>query len=483
MSKEREHQRQALQGSLKAMTRIERKGEPKIGLDEFMSVAERFGFSKGTLKKIREAAAADDWGGGPFLANYYANLPETKVQAFEEVARAVFGVKYALGVTSGTAALHCAFVAAGVGPGTEVICPAIGFFATAAAVVTAKGVPVFCDVDESLHMDPKKIEPLITERTVAIAPTHVMGGVCDMGAIMKVARKHNLKVIEDCAQSCGGKFRGRHVGTFGDLGCFSISAYKIVGGGEGGLLITNTKRLWERANGFAECGGLWRPVRFAPPRYPDELFCGTNYRMSEMEAAVDVVQLAKMPATVKRAQAVKARILKGLKTYKEIVPQKLNSPDGEVGYTLRFYPESFELGERIVKGLQAQQVSCGMRGRHAAPDWHIYHHMFPVTLQPEAGGPGCAFHCPRYKERGGAITYSRGDCPVADDLYDRMISIGLNQWFTAADCRELAARINRVLAAECTEDPKATPWVLGKGSLAARRPKPTRDRSRGSRGV
>ena len=88
-------------------------------------------------------------------------------------------------------------------------------------------------------MDPRKIEALITTRTVALAPTHVMGSVCDMGAIMKVARKHKLKVVEDCAQSCGGRFKGRHVGTIGDLGCFSISAYKIVGGGEGGLVLTN----------------------------------------------------------------------------------------------------------------------------------------------------------------------------------------------------------------------------------------------------
>ena len=452
MPKERQRQRAALRGSLKAVTRIERKGKPKIGVDEFMSVAERFGFSRKTLKKMRAAALEDDLGTGPFLANYYADLEETKVQAFERAAREIFGVKYATGVTSGTAALHAAFVAAGVGPGTEVICPAIGFFATPAAVVTAKGVPVFCDVDESLHMDPAKIERLINERTVAIAPTHVMGGVCDMAGIMRVARKHKLKVIEDCAQSCGGTFRGRRVGTFGDLGCFSISAYKIVGGGEGGLILTNKKRLWERANGFVECGGLWRPDRFAPPRYDGELFCGTNYRMSELEAAVDVVQLRKMPAAVKRFHNVKMRILKRLKRFREIVPQTLNDPEGEVGYLIRFFPESIELGKKIVGGLADQQIGAGMRGTNAPPDWHIYSYMFPVVQQPEAGGPGCAFHCPRYLERGGGVQYARGDCPVADDLYDRVITIGLNQWYTAADCREIAGRINRVLSAHCTAE-------------------------------
>ena len=294
-------------------------------------MAERFGLSARARRKIRAVLAEEDIGEGPFLANYYAPLKETKVQAFERAAREIFGVRYAMGTSSGTGALHCAFVAAGVGPGKEVICPAIGFFATAAAVVQAKGVPVFCDVDESLSIDPTKIESVITPSTVAIAPTHVMGSVCNMPAIMRVARKHKLKVIEDCAQSCGGRYAGRYVDTFGDLGCFSISAYKIVGGGEGGLLLTGGKQMWEWANGVAEGGGLWRPNRFAPPRYKGELFCGTNYRMSELEAAVDVVQLRKMEAAVKRFRAVKLRILNRLKTYRQIVPQRLNDADGEVG--------------------------------------------------------------------------------------------------------------------------------------------------------
>ena len=459
MGTSRAEMKLALHGSQKAVTRIEGKGKPKIGVDEFMSIAERFGFSAPTLKKIRAAISAEDLGGGPFLGNYYAGLDETKVRAFERIAREMFGVKYAIGVSSGTGALHSAFVAAGVGPGAEVICPAIGFYATAAAVVTAKGVPVFCDVDESLSMDPAKIAPRITERTVAIAPTMVMGTVCRMDAIMKIARKHNLNVVEDCAQSCGGAYKGKPVGTFGDLGCFSISCYKICGGGEGGLIITNSKRLWERANQLAECGGLWRPGRFAPPRYESELFCGTNYRMSELEAAVDVIQLQRLRATVKRSNAVKLRVLGQLKTFKEITPQKLNDPQGEVGYLLRFFPMSIELGQKIVQALNAEGIACGMRGNNAPPDWHIDAYMFPITLQSGPHGPECVYTCSHYRDRGGHIQYARGDCPVADDLYDRVISIGLNQWLTPRDSRNIAHGINKVLSAYCTEDPRAVPWL------------------------
>ena len=122
------------------------------------------------------------------------------------------------------------------------------------------------------------------------------------------------------------------MGTIGDLGCFSISSYKTVGGGEGGLLLTNKKRLWERASNLVECGGLWRPDRFAPPRYKNEVFCGTNYRMSELEAAVDVIQLKKVKAVARRFRSVRQRILKQLRRYVEIVPQKINDIDGELGY-------------------------------------------------------------------------------------------------------------------------------------------------------
>ncbi len=460
MTNHRAQQKKALHGSLKAVTRQKGKGEPKIGVEEFLSVAERFGFTKKTLDRIRAAVEKEDWGEGPFLGNYYTNLKETKGQAFVRVAKKTFGVDYALACSSGTAALHSAFVAAGVGPGTEVICPAIGFFATAAAVVASRGVPVFCDVDESLSMDPSKIEALITPRTAALAPTHVMGTVCNMEAICDIARRHNLRVVEDCAQSCGGHYKGRLVGTWGDLGCFSISAYKIVGGGEGGLVITGDERLWERANQLAECGGLWRPDRFGSPRYEGEIFCGTNYRMSELEAAIDVVQLKRMPATVRRTRAVRMRILRRLKTFREILPQKLNDPEGDVGYCLRFFPEDIPLGERIVADLKDRGISCGMRGKNAPTDWHVYSEMLPLILKSGPTGEECVYTCHHYLERGGGpVSYARGDCPVADDLFDRCITINLNQWMTVEDCRSLADSLNQVLSNHCTADKEGTPWL------------------------
>jgi 8-amino-3,8-dideoxy-alpha-D-manno-octulosonate transaminase len=448
----------ALHGGPKAFPQMEGQPQPKIGIEEFISVAERFGFSPEAIERIRSVIDVTDLGNGPTLSKYATSSPpNTKGAAFEALAREIFGVNYALGVSSGTAALHCAMVAAGVGPGTEVIVPAIGFYATAATVVLAKGAPIFCDVDESLHMDPTKLEALITPRTVAIAPTHVMGSICDLAPIIAIAKRHGLKVIEDCAQSPGGRYQGQLVGTLGDIGCFSISAYKIVGGGEGGLVITNDERLWERINQFAEAGGLWRKDRFAPPRYAGELFNGTNYRMSELESAVDVVQLGKLESVVKRFHDVKMRILGQLNSFREITPHKHNDVEGEIGYVLRFFPATIELGTKIVEALAAEGIHAGIRGAERRPDWHIYADMFPITLKTGTMPNDQPFTLGR--EAGETLDYSRGLCPVADDLFARMVGIGINQWYSPTDCDRIARGINKVLAAYCTQDDSARGWL------------------------
>jgi len=435
----------AVNGGPKAFPGMTGKVRPKVGVEEFLSVAERFGFTPEALARIRSAVSDGDFiGDGPNLARYVCPFPgPPKGPQLEQLARETFGVRHALAVSSGTAALHAAMVAVGAGPGTEVILPGIGFMATSAAAAMAGATPVFCDVDESFQIDPSKIEPLIGPRTVAVAPTHQWGGVCDMEGVLAVAREHGIRVVEDCAQSPGGRWAGRYVGTLGDVGCFSISAYKIIGGGEGGLVVTDDDGLFDRARQLAECGGLWRPVRFDPPRYPGELFVGTNYRMSELEAAVDVVQLGKLEEVVARHRRVFARVAGRLGRFREIVPRKVTDPEGWIGYELRFYPETHELAGRIAAALDAEGIRCGYRGPDAPPDWHLYRHMFPVILDPATGRPRC----------------QRGDCPVADDLYDRSVVVGLSQWYSPADCDRLAAGINKVLSAYCTPDDRAPKWM------------------------
>lgn len=449
----------AIHGGPKAFARKTGKSQPKIGVEEFLSVAERFGFKPAVLARLRRTLSdADFIGKGPNLARYATAFPPaTKSEAFEALARKKFGVKYALAVNSGTSALHAAFVAAGVGPGTEVICPGLGFAATSMAVVLAGGVPVFCDVDESLGIDPAKIAACVTPRTVALAPTHHWGNVADMAGVMKVARRHKLKVVEDCAQGPGAKFAGRYVGGIGDVGCFSISAYKIIGGGEGGLVVTSDERLFDRIRQLAEAGGLWRPDRFAPPRYKGELFAGCNYRLSELEAAVDLVQLGKLDQICNRFRQVSRRVRRQLHTYTGIAPQTIVDPRGYLGYMLRFFPATCALSAKIAAALRAEGVPAHTRGRKHRPDWHLYRDMFPVVLKTGHTPDGSVFADPRYLKRGGQVEY-RGACPVAEDLYSREVAVGLDQWLSEADCDALAGAIDKVLGAYCTRDKNAKPW-------------------------
>lgn len=446
MVNEAAEQQLAINGGAKAVPAIEGKEQEKIGFEEFMSVAERFGLTPETLAEVRAAVEKMDWGTGPFLVNYYSGMDESKVQEYERKARELFNSPYAIGTSSGTGALHSAFVAAGVRPGKEVICPAIGFYATAAAVVMAGGTPVFCDVDESMMMDADCLKPLVNDRTVACAPTHVMGAVCNMPKIVETARELNIKVVEDCAQSCGGKVNGQYIGTFGDFGCFSISAYKRIGGGEGGLVLTKTERDWDAVNGTVEGSGLWRPERFALPRYEGELIVGGNYRMSELEACVDSVQLDKAKDVVSRFNHANRRIANQLESFNEITPQLINDPEGILGYLFRFYPSSIELGEKLVAALQAEGIGANSRLGSDKPDWHIYRYMYPLKED---------FNCGCYS--GDAKrTYEKGACPVADDLFDRVVSFKVSQWYTDADCDNIAKGVNKVLNAYCTKNDNPT---------------------------
>ena len=450
----------AIDGGPKAFAKMTGKTRPKVGVEEFLSVAERFGFSPAALKRLKKAVSNKDLPeGGPHLGRYYGSAKPPMGERFETLAKKKFRVKHALAVSSGTGALHAAFVGVGVGPGTEVICPALGFAATAMAVVLSGGVPVFVDVDESLQIDPSKIEAAITPRTVAVAPTHHWSNVADMGPVMAIARRHNLKVVEDCAQAPGAKYRGRYVGSIGDVGCYSISSYKIIGGGEGGMVVTDDQRTFDRICQLAEGGGLWRNPRFGPPRYEGELFVGGNYRLSELESAVNLVQFGKVDDYCRRYRHISRRILRQLKNYKEITPQKINDREGYIGYMLRFYPAHCELSAKIAKALTAEGIGAGSRGRDHHPDWHLYAYMFPIVLKTGAIPGGSVWEDPRYLQRGGQVQYRRGQCPVAEDLYAREVAVSFSQWYSDQDCDNIAAGINKVLSAYYTELPGKGVWL------------------------
>lgn len=434
----------AIDGGPKAIGAFQGVAQPKIGVEDFMALAKRFGFNDDAMKRIEAAISNDDMPqGGPVLSRYWSSKPKPAAgEVYEANAREFFGAKFAMATSSGTGALHAAMVAVGAKPGKEVIVASTGFIATALAVGLAGATPVFCDVDDSFQMDPTKIEACITPNTIAIAPTHHWSGVADMDPILAIAKKHGLKVVEDCAQSPGAQYKGKYVGTIGDIGCFSISGYKIIGAGEGGMILSNDQKLFHRATQLAEAGGLCRPNRFAPPVHEGELFIGTNYRASDLESAVNVVQLKKLPGIVSRHRNNFHRIAKQLLRTREITPAKLNDPNGAICYASRFIPNTEALRVKLLEALRAEGLGVGSRGpkNDKNADWHLSSEMYPLK---DVLGPN-----------------SNADkCPVADRIFRSELSMSIDQWWNEDDCDMVAAAMNKVFAACCTPDDNGAKWL------------------------
>jgi perosamine synthetase len=211
----------------------------------------------------------------------------TAIPEFEEKFAAYAGCKYGVAVTSGTTALHLAIAAAGIGKGDEVLMSASTNIATALAVYRQNAISVPVDSEDvTWNLDPDLIEGLITPRTRAIIPVHLFGHPCDMDRVMSVARKHNLMVIEDCAESHGATWKGQVTGSFGDMACFSFYANKIITTGEGGMVVTNDAALAEQLR-------LLRNLSFGKPRFFHKV-PGFNFRMTGYQAAMGLAQLAKI---------------------------------------------------------------------------------------------------------------------------------------------------------------------------------------------
>ena len=192
--------------------------------------------------------------GSPF--RYWGPGRPEKVLRFEEAFAKYMGARFALAVTSGTAALDCAVAGLGIGPGDEVIVPAYTWWSDYTCVVHAGALPVFADIDRTFNLDPADFERKITPRTKAVIAVHLLGGPCDMDPIMEIARKHKVAVLEDCAQCVGGSYRGKKLGSIGDVGIYSFQINKMITSGEGGAVVSSDPLIYERAARFHDMGSI-----------------------------------------------------------------------------------------------------------------------------------------------------------------------------------------------------------------------------------
>ncbi|MHB9038692.1 MAG: DegT/DnrJ/EryC1/StrS family aminotransferase [Armatimonadota bacterium] len=382
-----------------------------------------------------------------YLFRYYG--PEqhpSKVREFEEKFAARTGAKHCLATTNCTGALISALTACGVGPGDEVIVNGYTFFASCASIVAAKAIPVICEIDESMTMDPNDLEKKITPQTKAVVCVHMRGAPCDMDAIVAICKKHNLKLIEDVAQACGGSYKGKALGTFGDVGCFSFQYHKIITAGEGGACITNDDRLYDRLMGYHDTAACWRPDRFGGERYDGELFCGVNYRMSELTGAVMLAQLAKLDRLLDAMRENKNRIKRQISGLKGIAFRKLNDESGEAAICLMFMLDDASKVTPFVDALKAEGVDAAGVYNKGIPDWHIYSHWKQIIEKKTPTADGCPYSCPHYK--GDAPSrYSVNMCPQTNEILSRTVHLDIPSQLTGEDCDMIALGIRKVAEA------------------------------------
>jgi dTDP-4-amino-4,6-dideoxygalactose transaminase len=374
------------------------------------------------------------------LFRYYGIHKPKYAEKLEDTARGFYGVNYALGVNSGTGALFTAMAALGIGPGMEVIVPAFFWVATVGAVVQAHAIPVLAEIDDSFTLDPRDLERKITARTRLIVAVHMAGAPCNMKAIMAVANKHCLPVLEDCAQANGGSFRGKKLGSFGRLGMFSLQWNKNATAGEGGLLVTHDRKLHRRCVAAHDLGLPW--IQGNPCNQGTVLW-GGGRRMSELTGAVASVQLKKLPRIVGHMRRSKQRIKAQLEGTPGLTFRTLHDAAGDSGPFLVFLLDSPAAARRVVKQMQADGLTTAVR--LADYGLHIYSNVPQLVDKVPLSPAGNPWNLP--ENQAFARDYRLGACPRSDALFARSILLPIPSRLNPRQEDE-AARIIRAALTE-----------------------------------
>jgi len=364
--------------------------------------------------------------------------PGGKVAQFEQEYAAHIGAKFAFGVTSGTTALYTAMAALEIGPGDEVILPAWTWYADYDAVVLCGGLPVFVEIDESLAMDPKEIEAKITPRTKAIVPSHLQGGVADMDAILAIARKHKLRVVEDCAQCCGGRYKGKYVGSIGDMGINSFQLSKTITAGEGGAVTTSDPKLYERAFRFHDVGTASRCFNESIGNGVLAAFAACNFRMNEFTGAVLHGQLKKLESICTPLRANAKKVREGIADLPGLKMRKSADVDGDLGSVIFFDWGTRERRDRFLRAIRAEGISAGGPGGSVIlpADGRI---ASKATIHPDWP----SFNSPQGK----AIQYGAESCPRTIDIIGRFGGVMMGPRYDDNDVKDIIRAIRKVYPA------------------------------------
>lgn len=416
----------------------------KIHEEELIELLDLWEFAPGLKEKITGLIhdQADELK-GPHLFRYYNPRP-SKVAAAEQAFAEFLGVKHVLAVNSCTSALICALRALGIGSGDEVIVPAYTFFASAAVIGASNAIPVIADVDDTLTLNPKDVERRITPRTRAIIVVHMRGKPAQMDELMAIAARHKVAVIEDVAQAAGGSYKGRMLGSIGTMGCFSFDYYKILNSGEGGFVVTNDEWLHTRAQSWHDAAACWRPNRYASERREGELFCGENYRMSELQGAVALAQIRKARKFIAGYRTAFTQIVGQLKLPAGVTLQRVSDPTGDACSNLILFLPSVEQTKQALAAMQTAGVPAGGIYDSKVKDWHIYTYWDHILQKKSVARDGLPWSGVPAKD---LPQYSKTMCPQCTDYLSRAIMVDIHWQYSKAECAAIAKAINQVLAA------------------------------------
>ncbi len=356
---------------------------------------------------------------------------------FENELKEYMGVEHCVLMSSGFGALTSALIGLGIGPGDEVIVPAYTYIATALAVTAVGAIPVIVEADEALTIDVKEVEKKITKATKAVMPVHIQGFACDMDALCEVAEKYGIAIVEDACQADGGTYKGRFLGTIGDAGAFSFNYYKVITAGEGGALVTNNKKIFERGLIYHDASA----VAFFGNQLDgnsEPVFGGTEFRVSDITGAIMREQLKKLPSIIedlgKNRKALQVALAEGA----TVIPSH-DEKGCPTTLALRFdsAEKTNEFAEKCGKNGLAIVIPINT-GKHIYTNW--------TQIMEKRGALHPAMDPFKMKENEGLqMDYTMDMCPKTLDYLARTAYISIDPDWSADDVARIAEIINNAL--------------------------------------
>jgi len=380
--------------------------------------AQRYGDEE--LKELKEALEQGTL--------FYAQ--GAKVRRLEETYAGMVGARYGVACTSGTAAIHTALIALGISPGDEVITSPITDMGSVIPILYQGAVPVFADLDARTYtMDPRSVEAAITPNTRAVVAVHLAGNACDLEALSAVCRKHGVPLVEDCAQAFGCTYRGRAVGTWGEIGCYSFNEFKHISCGDGGIVVTDDEEMATRLRlATDKCYDRRSGVAQRNPR-----FLGNNYRMTELQGAVALAQCRKLASIVERRRRWCAELSRRLEGAPGLLlPVITPGCDPSWWFYMMRVDEQVYDADTLAQALGQEGVPVG--AHYIGTPVYTY----PIFTEGSAFTRG--HHA--YLDR----EYRAGMCPVAEDILRTCVILHINEGYTEQDLDETVLGIRRSAA-------------------------------------